>query len=96
MTPEQLEAYRGARKTLRALIKKSKESKWKELCEEIEQDPWGKGYKIAMKRLGGALPELPPELLEEIALFPRQDLPAERNANDELGRDTGDTTPERH
>jgi Reverse transcriptase (RNA-dependent DNA polymerase)/Endonuclease-reverse transcriptase len=75
-TDEQLEAYRAARKDLRKLIRKSKEAMWKQLCEEIEQDPWGKGYKIAMKKLGGALPKLPDNLVSEIVetLFPEQEI----------------------
>lgn len=72
-TDEQLDDYRGARKNLRDLIRRTKEAKWRELCDEIEYDPWGKGYKIVMRKLGGALPKLPEELVKEIVrdLFPR-------------------------
>lgn len=32
------------------MIKASKEKKWKELLRELEDDVWGKAYRIAMKR----------------------------------------------
>ena len=76
--PEALEelfvAYREARKHLRTLIKRAKETKWIELCEEVEHDPWGNGYKLVMKKLGGKPPKLSAPLVEEIvaSLFPRQ------------------------
>lgn len=48
--------YKRARKTLRRAIKDSKRTCWSELCKEIDTDPWGKPYKIAMKKLGGFKP----------------------------------------
>lgn len=43
--------YRAARKSLRGAIRASKQNKWRALCDEINEDPWGLGYKIVMKRL---------------------------------------------
>ena len=65
--------YRGARRAMKVLITKSKEKCWRELCEEVERDPWGMGYKIVRKKLGVALPRLPREQVAEIVekLFPR-------------------------
>jgi hypothetical protein len=65
--------YRAARKHLRLLIKRSKETKWRNLCEEVEEDVWGLGYKIVTKKLGRALPSLTKELTVSVVhrLFPR-------------------------
>lgn len=48
--------YRQTRKILRRAIKDSKKRCWIELCKEVDSDPWGKPYKIAMKKLGGNKP----------------------------------------
>ena len=79
-TGKQLDDYKGTRKQLRTLIRRSKEAKWKELCEEVECDPFGMGYKIARKKLVGAAPKLPEDLVNEIVLhlFPRQAPPDQR------------------
>lgn len=50
------EEYKMARKVLRAEIRKSKREKWKELCEEVDIDPWGKPYKIITKKIGNRKP----------------------------------------
>lgn len=75
--PEQeaaLRDYKVARKILRKSIKKSKADKWKSLCNEVNLDPWGLGYKIVMKRLhaSSAGVELPTDVMESIVatLFP--------------------------
>lgn len=81
-TEAQHNDYREARKELRKLIKRSKAARWKEICEEVQQDPWGKGYKIAMKKLGAPLPRLPADLLGTVVrkLFPRQEPPTYADA----------------
>lgn len=53
--PDQ-ENYKRSKKELKALINKSKNKKWEDLCYELENDIWGKGYKIAMKKLVGYPP----------------------------------------
>lgn len=51
--------YRTARKTLTNEIKNSKKRCWRLLCDEVERDPWGLGYKIATQKLGtSGIPEL--------------------------------------
>lgn len=75
-TEEQFQAYRSSRNILRQLIRKSKRMMWERLCEEVEKDPWGKGYKIAMRKIGSALPKLSEGLVKEIVetLFPKQEI----------------------
>jgi len=41
-----------AKKALKAAIRKSKSQKWRTTTEEVDNDPWGLGYKIMMKKLG--------------------------------------------
>lgn len=48
--------YKRSRKLLRSAIKESKRRCWIKLCDEIDADPWGRPYKIAMKKLGGMKP----------------------------------------
>ena len=42
----------AAKKTLRAAIKESKKEKWWSMIDDVDQDPWGLGYKIVTKKLG--------------------------------------------
>lgn len=54
---ERWEEYRRLRKRLNKLIKANKNSKWQELCDALEDDIWGDGYRIATKAMGsGGLP----------------------------------------
>lgn len=66
--------YKTARKTLRIAIKKSKTSKWRALCEEVNEDPWGMGYKIVLKKISAPVAEneMEEEVMENIVdtLFP--------------------------
>lgn len=48
--------YRKSRKKLRLAIKNSKKGKWRELCESVDSDPWGKPYKIITKIMCGRKP----------------------------------------
>lgn len=60
-----------SRKKMRGAIKVSKRKMWIRLCNEINEDIWGNGYKIAMKTIIGHTPR--PNFvmgkLEEIAKF---------------------------
>ena len=57
---ENLQAiYKTARKTLTKAIRDSKTRCWRKLCEEVNEDPWGTGYKIVTGKLGA---RVPPEL----------------------------------
>lgn len=40
------ERYKEAKRDLKAEIEKEKKKAWRELCEELENDIWGKGYQI--------------------------------------------------
>lgn len=43
--------YREARKNLRLAIKNSKTRCWDELCQSVNDDPWGLPYKMVRKKL---------------------------------------------
>ncbi|XP_029053726.2 uncharacterized protein LOC114881189 [Osmia bicornis bicornis] len=40
---EKAAAYKAAKKALGKAIQTSKECSWKQLCDEVDQDPWGRG-----------------------------------------------------
>lgn len=71
------EVHRKAKLRLKYAIRDSKKTRFRELCEEVNNNPWGQGYQIAKKRLKG--PTLPREtdaakvgkVVE--TLFPQQD-----------------------
>lgn len=46
-----------AKKALSKAIKASKARCWKELCDEVDGDPWGMGYKIVTRKLRVVGPE---------------------------------------
>ena len=66
--------YKAAKKRLSEAIRSSKARKWNEIIEEVDRDPWGRGYKIVKRGLGGLTPTGPmePEKMKEIVdtLFP--------------------------
>lgn len=72
------EQYRVARHALKFSIIKSKTQKWKELCEDVNNDPWGLGYKIVLQKLKGtdSSLEMPTDVKERIVeeLFPTHDI----------------------
>jgi len=43
--------YRGAAKALRAAIARAKAEAWKELLQTLDEDPWGRPYKIVREKL---------------------------------------------
>nr|CAI5833302.1 unnamed protein product [Callosobruchus analis] len=45
----QKEQYKNKKKELRVLTRKSKEQLWKDICDEINDDIWGNGYKIVTR-----------------------------------------------
>ncbi|KAJ8910521.1 hypothetical protein NQ315_012818 [Exocentrus adspersus] len=67
--------YKRGKKELQALINKSKNKHWEDLCQELDADIWGKGYKIVTKKLVGYAPfELTTEQKIRAAgkLFPKK------------------------
>lgn len=68
------EEYKDSKKTLQNSIKKAKRDCWKALCDNVDCDIWGDGYKIVMKGLIGYPPRLQMAMqtMEEVVdhLFP--------------------------
>lgn len=66
--------YAEKRKQLRYAITKSKRSCWKSLCDDVDKDPWGNGYKIVMNGIKGKSPrtQLHIDFVNKVAnhLFP--------------------------
>lgn len=44
--------FTKAKRDLRLEIRRAKEKAWNDLCTQVDIDPWGKPYKIVMKKLG--------------------------------------------
>lgn len=65
--------YKERRNLLSYRIRKSKENSWKKLCEELEQDIWGRAYKIVLKKIKKRPPIIPPDIRKGIieSLFPQ-------------------------
>ncbi|XP_049309471.1 uncharacterized protein LOC125777805 [Bactrocera dorsalis] len=70
------EAFKKKRNDLKKAIKKSKMTCFKELCEKVDENPWGAAYKIVMSRIKGGKCQAPtcPSLLKNVVetLFPQQ------------------------
>ncbi|XP_029053824.2 uncharacterized protein LOC114881259 [Osmia bicornis bicornis] len=78
-------AYKAAKKALGKAIRTSKECSWKQLCDEVDQDPWGRGYKLVMGKL-----RPPTQVMDERkaryvvdALFPTHPVTVEPRLTDE-------------
>lgn len=67
--------YRDARRNLRNAIKASKSQSWSNLCKEVDDNPWGRPYKIVMGKLKGATASrsMDPTTLDSVVchLFPQ-------------------------
>lgn len=70
---------RQAQRKLRAMIAAAKDKAWKELLASLQQDPWGRPYRLVLKRLKGAAVAVTESLehreLKDIinGLFPQHD-----------------------
>lgn len=68
--------YCEARAVLKFAIKATKQRCFKELCEEVNRDPWGRPYRTVITKLKGSFVACPscPRRLESIigTLFPQQ------------------------
>lgn len=73
-TEEQILTYVQKKKELRLSIKKSKQTCWRALADDLNRDPWGLGYKIVTQKIGGFSkhPHMDEETLEKVVngLFP--------------------------
>lgn len=77
---QKLNEYRELKKKLKVEIRKSKEKSWRDLCKQVEVDPWGIPFKLVTKNLVGRRPITGltiPGRLELIVdtLFPSQQAP---------------------
>lgn len=74
--PDLEEQHRKMRLKFKKAIKQSKAESWGELLSEVEDDPWGRPYKVVMTRLKSQAMPPPADaaLLEKIVthLFPEQ------------------------
>jgi len=70
---EYQERWKILRKSLAKAIKEAKEKSWAELIATVDGDPWGKPYKVVMKRLRRHKPipgiELPGKLESVVGAF---------------------------
>ncbi|XP_066260444.1 uncharacterized protein [Euwallacea similis] len=66
-----LSLHKAARKKLHREIKKQKKRNWTELCQALEDDIWGDGYRIVMKHLK---PGNPYALTTDVILFDEEEL----------------------
>ena len=75
--PELEEKFKLSRSKLINAIKHNKRQCWTALLEVVDEDPWGKPYKVVMTRLKSQSRRQPtcPEQLEKIVstLFPKQE-----------------------
>lgn len=66
--------FKEAKKNLKRAITVSKKAKWDELRSDLNNDPWGLGYKIVLKKLGARspIPDMESEDVTRIvdSLFP--------------------------
>jgi hypothetical protein len=71
-----LRLYKKARRELRLKIRKAKEAAWRLLVQEIDENPWGKGYKIAVKKFARTVPPSKEEGERAVKkLFPEKPIP---------------------
>lgn len=65
--------FRATRSALKTAIRAAQERSWRQLCNEVEQDPWGLPYRLVMKKLNTNPPGVEARGREEIIadyLFP--------------------------
>lgn len=67
-------AYETKKKELKTAIKAAKRKCWQVLCEEVDNDPWGRPYKTVMRKIKPRGPNAPssPNFLKRVVhhLFP--------------------------
>lgn len=55
---QHFENWKIKQKEYRSEIKTAKKTSWKEVLEALDEDPWGKGYKIVLKKINSSLGNL--------------------------------------
>lgn len=45
-------SYKDAKKNLRIAIRRSQDNCWRNLIDEVDQNPWGAAYRIVMNKIG--------------------------------------------
>jgi hypothetical protein len=71
-----LKHYRDARKALRLQIRRAKDAAWKKLIQEVDENPWGRGYRIATRKFVRTVPPSREEVEAAVTrLFPVRDVP---------------------
>uniref|UniRef100_W8ADE4 Putative 115 kDa protein in type-1 retrotransposable element R1DM n=1 Tax=Ceratitis capitata TaxID=7213 RepID=W8ADE4_CERCA len=69
--------YRSKRDELQKAIKKSKREAFQELIRDVDDNPWGSGYNVVLKKLKGSNAKQPvcPQIMKHIVegLFPKHD-----------------------
>jgi len=72
---EAAELYQRARRRLKSAIKSQKKAAFNELCDLVNDDPFGKSYKVVMKKMSGppTASRMEPSEVEKVidALFPQ-------------------------
>ena len=76
--------YRSAKRRLRSAINKSKARGWQNLVNEVNDDPWGLGYKLVTRKIGALRKPciLSTDQMDRIvrALFPRHPVRVDVNS----------------
>lgn len=78
--PASIEAaeFKDAKRALKIAIASSKKAKWEELRSDLNNNPWGLGYKIVLQKLGARspVPDLESDVVTNIvdSLFPTHPL----------------------
>jgi hypothetical protein len=71
-----LKHYRDARKALGLQIRRAKDAAWKKLIQEVEENPWGRGYRIATRKFVRTVPPSREEVEAAVTrLFPVRGVP---------------------
>lgn len=89
--------YKEKKKALRKAIQRSKEDCWAKMCEDIDNDPWGTGYKIVRGKLKKKAPGLNDLLRDKVikTLFPtRNTFRRTKKQSDEIPTVTGEEVKE--
>lgn len=81
--------YKNTRKALREAINLSKRQCWKQLCKDVDRDPWGIPYRLVMRKLrsnkGQNVPRDKKTVLKIVeALFPKGEPRKSYPAQDEI------------